>query len=127
MDDFDDCLDTLYDKKSYSSVELILINGLKTVYTSLSFGCDKAGGEWCFDYYRRSLTNLTDFNCSKCGNVVLKKYKRLLKSFQDENSEDYKETKKQIEAMELCGALANASIKISSIVIVALASLFFIF
>ncbi|OUM61879.1 hypothetical protein PIROE2DRAFT_62234 [Piromyces sp. E2] len=134
--DYTDCLKTTWkNNKDYSSSLSKGIAGL------LSFGsledsilCETTGlinKVYCYDDYTKRKGNQTlmeDFYCSSCGEILNKNIKTIRLSMLDENDEDYKAKKKEIENYNICnGALANASLKIVGVLLVSLASALFMF
>lgn len=136
MKNYDKCVEQVYKNIHEDTNGLTkLLNGaaatlLVSAGSSFSFVCETSFGEYCYDSYKKAYGNSTlmnEFNCSRCGKKVLKNYKQILSYMNDENSDDYKKTKEQIDAIEICGAFANASVKITSLILIGLVSLFLMF
>jgi len=125
--DWVDCLEKVYNTNEYKdSFTKAVVGAVNLASISNSIICEKAGGVYCYDAYRdarKNQTLLNEFYCSKCGKKMNERYKTVLKTFTDKNSEDYKEAQKEIDQMNLCsGAFVNASIKAATFLIVGLIS-----
>jgi len=129
--DYVDCLkESWKSNKDYSNDLSKGLGALLSLTTlSDSIICEKAGGVYCYDEYNRRMGNETlmeDFYCSKCGKIMNNNLKTIRLSALDENAEDYKEKKKEIENYNICnGAFANATLKLASVLLISVVSAFF--
>ena len=130
-DDYADCLEeTWKSNKDYSDS---FSQGVGAFLDTLALGdsiiCEKEGGKYCYDEYKRRFGNATlmeEFYCTKCGKKMSENLRTIRLSTLDKNAEDYKQRKEEIENFSLCnGAFANASVKIASVLLISLISAFF--